>query len=145
MSTLRQFGSGAESLSATALPETGTEIDLPLGEIEVLEALVEAELGERREVRRRRTHSNMSNSDSNTGTDASAILVLIPIAIILVAAAAVPAWIVWSTAPPVGGEFYPYIRLATTMITAIVGAFIGAFILQSAVTIARDLTGGGRE
>lgn len=71
--------------------------------------------------------------------DTNTVLLLVPVVIVLLVSAAVPAYLVWLTAPPVGGEFFPYVRLGAAMITAIVGAFLGAFILQSAVSIVRSI------
>jgi hypothetical protein len=71
--------------------------------------------------------------------DTNVVILLVPMMIILALAAIVPAYVVWSTAPPVGGEYFPYIRLAAAIVTAIVAVYIGAFIAQMSVSITRDL------
>lgn len=37
-------------------------------------------------------------------------------------------WLVWVYAPPVGGEWWPYIRVAATLIGGVVGAKIAAIL-----------------
>ncbi|RQG97218.1 hypothetical protein [Natrarchaeobius chitinivorans] len=79
----------------------------------------------------------MTSSDR----DATTVILMLVFTILLAVAALFPAYFVWLTAPPVGGEFFPYIRATAAVIAAIVGAFLGAYIMQSSVSIARDLSG----
>lgn len=43
-----------------------------------------------------------------------------------VALALVGAWLTWHNAPPVGGEWWPYVHVAATIVGGIIGAKIGA-------------------
>jgi hypothetical protein len=38
------------------------------------------------------------------------------------------AWLVWTRAPPVGGEWWPYIRGAAAIIGGVVGLKVGALV-----------------
>jgi len=48
---------------------------------------------------------------------------------------AVGAWFVWTNAPVVGGEFWPYIRVVGSIIGAIIGAKVFALIAYLAFSL----------
>lgn len=75
--------------------------------------------------------------------DGATMVSLILLLILLGSAAIVPALVVWTTVPPVStaGELDIYLRLGASIVTAIAGAFVGGYVLQTAVETARSLGG----